>query len=118
MRADRRRGGLHLLRSALWGDAGRGIGQGPGGHLDVHSAERAFERFEAALAEGNIHLIKLDGLLVREAAEVMRQVYPLALRPLDALHLATYLSVDAGPLFTRDRRMREAAAKLGIPLAG
>ena len=94
------------------------LGKARGGHLDVHSAERAFERFEAALAEGNIHLIKLDGLLVREAAEVMRQVYPLALRPLDAIHLATYLSVDAGPLFTRDRRMREAAAKLGIPLAG
>jgi len=40
------------------------------------------------------------------------------LRTLDALHLATYLSVETGPLFTKDIRMRQAAARLGLSLAG
>ncbi|MBP6506851.1 MAG: hypothetical protein KA257_04740 [Opitutaceae bacterium] len=61
----------------------------------------------------------LNGGLIREACDVMRQVYPDGLRRLlDAIHLATCLSVDAGPLFTRDQRMLAAARKLGIPLAG
>lgn len=54
-----------------------------------------------------------------EAAALLGELSPeVALRPLDALHLATCLSVDAGPLLTRDTRMREAAALLGLSLAG
>jgi hypothetical protein len=80
--------------------------------------ERIEAKFEDHLADGTLRLITLNGLMAREAAEVMRQVYPqVLLRTLDAIHLATYLSVDAGPLFTRDKRMIEAARKLNIPLA-
>jgi predicted nucleic acid-binding protein len=75
-------------------------------------------RLEEHIADGFVRLIPLNGMLLHQATEVMRQIFPLPVRTLDAIHLATYLSVDAGPLFTRDRRMREAAAKLGIPLAG
>jgi predicted nucleic acid-binding protein len=39
------------------------------------------------------------------------------LRTLDALHLATYGGIEAGPLFTRDKRMREAARRMDYPLA-
>jgi predicted nucleic acid-binding protein len=75
--------------------------------------------FEEHVAEGRVQLIAFDGLVVREAMEVMERVYPeVLLRTLDAIHLATFLSVDAGPLFTRDQRMRDAAARLAIPLAG
>lgn len=94
------------------------LGKERRGHIDATSREGSLAVFEAALAEGQIQLVKLDGQTVRQAAEIMKQVYPVPLRTLDAIHLAAYLSVDAGPLFTRDRRMHEAARKLGIPLAG
>lgn len=71
------------------------------------------------VGEGRIQLLALNGIVVREAADVMSQLHPkIPLRALDAIHLATYLSVDAGPLFTRDKRMLEAARKLGLNLAG
>lgn len=71
------------------------------------------------VGEGRIQLLALNGIVVREAADVMTQLHPeIPLRTLDAIHLATYLSVDAGPLFTRDKRMLEAARKLGLSLAG
>ena len=47
----------------------------------------------------------------------MLEVHPhVPLRTLDAIHLATYLSVITGPLFTKDARMRDAARLLEIPL--
>ena len=89
------------------------------GHISRAARDQIWERFEYLMADNTVHLIKLDGLVVREAVEVMSQVQPdVPLRTLDAIHLATYLSVDAGPLFTKDRRMIEAAKKLNIPLAG
>lgn len=76
-------------------------------------------KFEEHVADGTVQLVALNGLVMREATAVMEQVYPdVLLRTLDAIHLATYLSVEAGPLFTRDKRMLAAAKKLGIPLAG
>lgn len=71
------------------------------------------------VGEGRIRLLALNGVVVREAAEVMTQLHPkIPLRALDAIHLATYLSVDAGPLFSCDQRMIEAARELGLNLAG
>ena len=75
--------------------------------------------FEEQLGDGRVQLITLNGIIVREATEVMGEVHPhVSLRTLDAIHLATYLSVEAGPLFTRDKRMLDAARRLNIPLAG
>jgi predicted nucleic acid-binding protein len=77
-----------------------------------------WELFETHLLDDVIELIELDGLIVREAAETMAKVHPhVPLRTLDALHLATFASVDAGPLFTNDRRMIAAARLLAFPLA-
>lgn len=81
--------------------------------------EAAWEKFQEHLEIGLMQLLPLNGIIVREASGVMAQVHPqVALRTLDAIHLATVLSVDVGPLLTRDHRMGEAAKKLGIPLAG
>lgn len=79
---------------------------------------RIWERFEQLLSDGVVQLVPLNGLIVREAVEVMGQVHSaVPLRTLDAIHLATFLSVDAGPLFTRDHRMIAAAKLLNVPLA-
>jgi predicted nucleic acid-binding protein len=78
----------------------------------------AWEKFEQYVQEHRIILISFDDALVREAAVVVDRVHPdIPLRTLDALHLATFLRMDAGPLFTKDKRMRAAAAQLSIPLA-
>ncbi len=73
---------------------------------------------EEHISEQRLHLVPLTGDTMRKTTEIMETVFPVMLRTLDAIHLATYLSVDAGPLFTRDKRMVAAAKKLGIPLAG
>jgi predicted nucleic acid-binding protein len=53
--------------------------------------------------------------MIREANEAMLSVHPhVPLRTLDAIHLATYQSVITGPLFTKDKRMRDAAKLLGL----
>lgn len=100
------------LRSALLGKARLKA-------LTTAQRAEAWEIFREHLETGLMQLLPLNGLIVREAAEIMAQVHPqVALRTLDAIHLATFLSVDAGPLLTRDHQMRAAAKELGIPLAG
>lgn len=70
-------------------------------------------------ADGKLYLIPLNGLVVREAGDVLEEMhFEVPLRTVDAIHLATYLGVDAGPLFTRDKRMLMAARRLNVPLAG
>jgi predicted nucleic acid-binding protein len=80
--------------------------------------QRVWQLFEEHLLEDVIELVALDGHVVREAAEIMAKVHPqVPLRTLDALHLATYAGIEAGPLFTRDKRINDAARRLELPLA-
>ncbi|MBC8041418.1 MAG: type II toxin-antitoxin system VapC family toxin [Opitutaceae bacterium] len=80
--------------------------------------QKVWQLFEEHLVDDVIELVALDGHVVREAAEVMARVHPaVPLRTLDALHLATYGGIEAGALFTRDKRMIEAARRLEYPLA-
>jgi len=89
------------------------------GLLDARQQRRVLAEFERHCDEGVVRLIAFDRNTVREAADLMQQVAPdILLRTLDAIHLATYLNVDAGPLFTRDRRLSAAGRKLGLNLAG
>ncbi len=86
---------------------------------EINSAQREllWADFERQVREETIYLANLDGTIVRRAKDVMRDVHPhVPLRTLDAIHLATYLSVITGPLFTKDVRMRAAARFLEIPL--
>ena len=86
--------------------------------LSSAQREMAWNKFQEHLEAGLLQLLPLNGIVIREASEVIAQVHPqVALRSWDAIHLATALSVDAGPLLTRDKRMIEAAKKLGLALA-
>jgi predicted nucleic acid-binding protein len=88
------------------------------GQIATVQRERVWSLFEEHAADGTIWLVALNGHLVRAAVEVMAEVNPhVPLRTLDALHLATFLGIEAGPLFTRDRRMLDAARRLNLPLA-
>ena len=63
----------------------------------------------------NIHLVRLDDTLL-DAAGVLE---PLALRSLDAIHLASaqLVAPTLRAVVTYDRRMADAAASLGFPVA-
>lgn len=63
----------------------------------------------------DVTLLPLDDALLDEAASLR----PSRLRSLDAIHLATALSVrdEIGILFTYDDRFAEAAESHGLPIA-
>jgi predicted nucleic acid-binding protein len=99
------------MRTALHGKRIRNL-------LSPTTMASAWAAFEQDLSERRIRLVAFDHSLAREAAAVVDRLHPdIALRALDALHLATFLRTDAGPLFTKDKRMREAAHQLSLPLA-
>lgn len=104
-----------LLYAELWSAL---LAKERNGHLSLEHRERIWQLFETHLLDDVVELVELDGVVVREAAEIMARVHPrVPLRTLDALHLATFAGVDAGPLFTTDRRMIDAARMLEFPLA-
>jgi predicted nucleic acid-binding protein len=105
-----------LLYAELWSAL---LAKERAGVLSTAKRETVWELFETHLLEDEITLIELDGLIVRDAAEIMAMVHPtVPLRTLDALHLATFAAIEGGPLFSRDRRMIAAAKMLGFATAG
>lgn len=73
-----------------------------------------YAREARAWLEG-VSLLAMDDVVLEEAASLE----PPALRSLDALHLATALSVreDVGTFFCYDRRLIEAAGRHGLEVA-
>jgi uncharacterized protein len=70
---------------------------------------------EARVFLEGVALLPLDDAVLEQAASID----PAELRSLDALHLATALSVrdDVGVLVTYDDRLAEAAARHGLAVA-
>lgn len=100
------------FRSALLSKVSRGI-------ISAELMAEVWREFENSVATREIHLVSLDDMVVQDAADLLDELGPtVPLRTLDALHLATCLSLEAGSLFTKDVRMRQAAVQLGLPLAG
>jgi predicted nucleic acid-binding protein len=88
------------------------------GTVTESQKEEVWQKFESNVADKSIVLVPLDDLVVKEATTILDMTYPqVHLRTLDALHLATFVSLDAGPLLTTDLRMRQAARSLGLNLA-
>lgn len=103
----------------LLGEMARALLAKEKAHVITHELRNLiWMKFEEHLSDGTVQTVALNGFVIHEAIDLMKQVYPsVLLRTLDAIHLASYLSVDAGSLFTRDKRMLQAALILGIPLA-
>jgi uncharacterized protein len=100
------------FRSALLGKVSRGI-------ISSDLGVEVWQAFENDIAARKIRLVSLNDFLVRDATGLLGELLPdVRLRTLDALHLATFLSIEAGPLFTKDLRMLKAAGQLGLALAG
>jgi len=104
-----------LLYAELWSAL---LAKERAGVLKSDARMKAWDLFETLLLDETIELIRVDAVVVRDAAEIMAVVHPpVPLRTSDALHLATFAAIEAGPLFTRDRRMLDAARRLNLPLA-
>ncbi len=101
-----------LLYAELWSAL---LAKERSGALAPEHRMRVWEMFEHHLIDDSIQLVRLDAVVVRDAAEIMAMVHPdVPLRTLDAIHLATFAGVQAGPLFSRDKRMVAAAKRLGL----
>lgn len=88
-----------------------------GREINQEQRGAAWAAFVGDIRERVITLFPLNFLTVRDAAEVMEEVHPhVPLRTLDALHLATFRAVHAGPMFTTDKRMKAAGRILELPL--
>ncbi|MDB6093344.1 MAG: PilT protein-like protein [Verrucomicrobia bacterium] len=86
-----------------------------GKFISADDRTNAWKAFLGDIDEGVLRLIPLDGVMIREATEMMSRVHPeVPLRTLDAIHLATFDSVTTGPLFTKDKRMIDAAKLQGF----
>ncbi|MEP6663558.1 MAG: type II toxin-antitoxin system VapC family toxin [Verrucomicrobiota bacterium] len=87
------------------------------GEITVTERQGAWASFENAVGEGTIELAPFHEALFKKANRIMEQCSPqVALRSLDALHLATCDQLQDWPLVTTDVRMRQAAELLRFPL--
>lgn len=85
--------------------------------IDADTRAAAWQRLERYVASG-VSLLPVDAGLQSRARKVMERCHPeVAIRSLDALHLAACEALAAFPLWTNDTRMRAAAALLRTPLA-
>lgn len=77
----------------------------------------ARELFHQKIADEQIVILPLDSPVYSKARSLVEFCHPsVALRTLDAIHLAACDISQEFPLCATDSRMRAAATKLGIPL--
>ena len=85
----------------------------------ISAAQRsdAWQLFNERVRMREIVLHPLNGVVLRKANHVLERCHPsVPLRALDAIHTAACDLSQDFPLCTTDKRMREAAGVLGIPV--
>src|SRR5215207_7375118 len=85
--------------------------------ISAAQREAAWRLFRDRVESEEIELHPLTSATLSKAAHIMEQCHPsVALRTLDAIHTAACDLAQDFPLCTADKRMRDAAGVLGIPL--
>ncbi len=85
--------------------------------VSVRHRERAWKTFTDRLAVREIVLLPIESRILVHARHVLESCHPkVSLRSLDAIHLASCHLTGTYPLCTTDKRMREGAARMHIPL--
>lgn len=85
----------------------------------ISKSERveAWQVFNERVRAKQIILHPLNSIVLRKANQVLERCHPgVPLRALDAIHTAACDLSQDFPLCTTDRRMRDAAGVLGIPI--
>jgi len=87
------------------------------GKIPAALRERAAERFQTLVGRGTINLVPMNRVALNKANGVLKQCHPdIALRTLDAIHVASADLCQQFPVVTTDQRLRDGAAKLGLPV--
>ena len=77
----------------------------------------AWQAFHKRVQAREIVLHPLNGVVLKKANHILELCHPaVALRALDAIHTAACDLAQDFPLCSTDKRMREAAGVLGIPV--
>jgi len=84
------------------------------GSFDAHYRLLAEREFATQLAEGFFRQTEINSQVFGLARELIRQVEPIPLRAMDALHLASASSLGISRFATSDHIQAEAARKLGL----
>jgi len=78
---------------------------------------RVWAQVERDVAGRRLGLVPISGDLLVSANAILASCHPaVALRSLDAIHLASARECRSWPLCTNDTRLRRAAVRLAIPL--
>jgi hypothetical protein len=87
------------------------------GAISTAHRRRVWTQVERDVAGGRLGLVPISGDLLVSANAILASCHPaVALRSLDAIHLASARECRSWPLCTNDARLRRAAARLAIPL--
>lgn len=84
------------------------------GDFDAKAESAAFARFERDLAQGVLTCHALDDVHASDALQLIQRLRHLALRTLDALHLAIAVRIAAPEIATADRGFAAAAQAIGL----
>ena len=85
--------------------------------ITAEQRRRSWAAFARNVEEELITLAPLNEAVFKRANRILDQCHPkVALRSLDALHLASCDQLQDWPLCTNDVRMRQAAEVLGFPI--
>jgi len=85
--------------------------------ISARQRASAWRVFNQRVQEKQIILHPLNGVVLKKANQILERCHPaVPLRTLDAIHTAACDLSQDFPLCTTDRRMRDAAEVLGIPV--
>lgn len=87
------------------------------GRISVAERKSAFIQFDVMHEDESLRFHPLSSGVVRHAAGLLVSCHPdVALRSLDAIHLATAMMHPRGPICTNDAKLRAAAERMGATL--
>jgi predicted nucleic acid-binding protein len=93
------------------------LGRERTGAITADQRQRAWAAFRRNVEEEAIVLVPVSEATLKKANRILEQCHPqVALRSLDALHLAACDQTQDWPLCTTDARMRQAAEVLRFTL--
>jgi predicted nucleic acid-binding protein len=85
------------------------------GKISAADRKRAWVEFESRIDAGEIRIEPLNSIVLRKAMHSLDRCHPkVALRTLDAIHLATADLCQDFPLATADGKLRAAATLMGF----
>ncbi len=88
------------------------------GLIPVNAADAVLSQLDRDVVAGNIQLLEMDNRIEAEFGAIMAHCYrhapTLPIRTFDAIHLASARVAGETEMVATDRRLREAAARLGF----